>query len=184
MPSVAVGTWRADRTNRLDAADGVHQLAINDGAAPIIEYASGAWVVRIAAEFQGFCRDLHNEAARVFGTLTRMTGIALNVVVQSFQMQRGLDGGNPNVEVLRRDFLRFGIDLWTAMDMYDDTSPRLREQLQRLLKERNSVVHGGLATFDRPRMMQYRTAVDRLASNLDAVVSIELGLLFGEAAPW
>src|SRR4051812_14118813 len=116
MPSVSLRQWQTDRMPRLQQVD---VQCAGSLAAPIpnphlIDENLRGYVLLLSAHFQGFCRDLHTEAAQVIASKVRLR---LQPLIQDhFYAHRALDRGNPTVENLRKDFLRFGFTLDLAAD--------------------------------------------------------------------
>jgi hypothetical protein len=152
-------------------------------------------VLRLAAEFQGFARDLHDLAAGVFAEWAVPTnGGAQNIVRSRFTEGRELDRGNANPGSLGKDFGRFGFDLWPALMARDRRSARHNASLERLNTARNALAHADEAKLAALRADGYpitlRTYrrwvrdVNQLASNLDAEMAARLAALFSRSNPW
>jgi hypothetical protein len=140
------------------------------------------YVLLLSAHFQGFCRDLCTEAAQVIASKVRTS---LQMLVQrQFSAHRCLDRGNPTVENLRKDFLRFGCTLDLAADPAN--VPRL-QHLAAMNKWRNVAAHYGLipagAPLSLPSPQAWRNSCDGLATSLDAILYNELRKQL-RRAPW
>jgi len=71
-----------------------------------------ALVLRLAAEFQGFARDLHDLACDLFALWTAPLNPAVERVVRaSLAEGRELDRGNAHPGSIGRDFGRFGFEV-------------------------------------------------------------------------
>lgn len=69
-------------------------------------------LLRVAAEFQGFARDLHDLASVVFAEWTAPKNAAARNVVRSRLTEgREIDRGKAHLGSLGRVFGRFGFDL-------------------------------------------------------------------------
>jgi hypothetical protein len=70
MTSVALNAWRSTRAGRLDRLRSAHTAIGGSGRGRrwVTEELNHALVLRLAAEFQGFARDLHEESSPVIGS--------------------------------------------------------------------------------------------------------------------
>jgi hypothetical protein len=145
--------------------------------------------VLLAAEFQGFCRELHDESVAVLKaavppSFQRMVGA-------EFSLFRQLDRGNANPNTLRADFNRFDLDLWPAVDALNPRGPLLRRLLEEMNAWRNAIAHsdfdpvrlGGTMSLPIRRVRRWRSACHRLARCLDRVLGDRLQQLTG-VRPW
>lgn len=197
MASRALSSWRIDRALRLDQLLVAHRLV--GGSAPgrrwRIVALNEALILRLAAEFQGFARDLHDLACDQFAAWTvPATAAVESVIGNRLREGRYLDRGNANPRAVGRDFGRFGFDVWPALVRRDPASGSHNESLERLNTARNAIAHDNAATLVALRAASYpmdlrtyrlwRRDLDTLASNLDDEVSQQLGRLFDRAGPW
>jgi hypothetical protein len=140
-----------------------------------------ALFVSLAAEFQGFCRDLHDDAAF---TLASSLGLGIDprvsVVRNALVRARKLDVGDANPGTLGSDFAILGVTLWLDIHAsYPTRGTKWRTTLENLNGVRNAVAHSdaaklaavkqkqplNLATFKR-----WRRSIDGAASGFDKVV--------------
>jgi len=151
--------------------------------APLIEENLRGYVVLLSAHFQGFCRDLHTEAAQVIASKVRPR--LQRLVQDQFAGHRKLDHGNPSLEHLKEDFKRFGFTLDFAADPAN--GPRLTD-LSALNKWRNVAAHQGTTApagtlLMLPSLQAWRTSCDGLAASLDDILYNELRTIL-RRAPW
>src|SRR3954447_9356465 len=97
MPSLSLQQWLTMRTPALDEIEGAHRHV--GGTGPGRRYATQqinqAYVVLLASQFQGFCRDLHEEC--IDHLARAMPSAELKRIVrEEFRLHRRLDAGNPN----------------------------------------------------------------------------------------
>ena len=72
MTSPALTTWQSSRLPRLDQLIALHPDTAGSTTDPAVaEEWTHALVLRLASEFQGFCRDLHNDLARTIARSCR-----------------------------------------------------------------------------------------------------------------
>jgi hypothetical protein len=181
--------------SRLDELERIHVDA--RGAAPGrrwgTEQLNRSFFVTLVAQFQGYCRDLHDEAidAHVRRANPRQ-GAMLRYVLAT---GRRLDFASPRPAALGSDFQRLGFDLVPALRAQGPRVTRHLHDLDVLVDFRNAISHGRegditawrasggiratLASYRR-----YRRVVGDLAATLDDVVGSQLGAVLGTAWPW
>lgn len=80
------------------------------------EHLTLALFVRLAAEFQGFCRDLHDDAAiRIVFGLPDAFAARVPVLLAVLVKGRKLDRGNAAPGNIGADFGNLGMSLWPAV---------------------------------------------------------------------
>lgn len=197
MASPALNNWQQERRNRLDSlvdARGLLEKSVSEERWHT-EALDGALILYLAAEFQGFARDLHDRASDIFAAWTVPTDTTVQGVVRSQLVQgRELDRGNARPESIDSDFGRFGMDLWAELLHRDAQAAEQRQSLALLNEARNGLAHSDLArlavlrdkghplTLDTFR--NWRKDLDALAANLDSVVTGSLARLFKRQRPW
>jgi hypothetical protein len=142
MPSLALQELQGTRSVQLDELDAAHGAV--GGAGPGRRYATRqlnhAYTVVLAAQFQGFCRDLHSESAdMVAGAIGSLSPAGMvnssavaDLVSTALTKSRQLDRGNANPGSIGADFKSFDLDIWdAAKQLHVRTGSRLRrlEQL-------------------------------------------------------
>jgi hypothetical protein len=154
-----------------------------------------ALVLRLAAEFQGFARDLHDLGCDVFAAWAcPANSAARNVVRNRLSEGRELDRGNAHPGSIGKDFGRFGFEVWPALVRRDASSAHHNQSLERLNKARNSLAHADTAGLAALRAQgvhvvldtfrEWRRDLNRLAGNLDGELADQLGRLFSQPCPW
>lgn len=152
-------------------------------------------VLRLAGEFQGFARDLHDEAtAFVRHEVAAFNPQVANMLQVLLTERRRLDSGNPHPGSLGADFGRFGIRLWHVLDAQDARNVARQRHLEHLNTARNGIAHGDAVQLnsleqagvrlDLATLRTWRRAADQLALQIDKVVADHLARLFNSAAPW
>src|SRR5436190_15301576 len=109
MSSVALQDWLTVRIPRLDEIEDAHRSI--GGSGPGRRYATQqinqAYAVLLASQFQGFCRDLHEEC--VDHLARAVTPASFRRLLQTeFELHRRLDVGNPSPGNIGADFNRLG----------------------------------------------------------------------------
>ena len=193
--SQALGKWNTRARSRLDELELVHASAF--GTAPGRRWYAQELVksmfVALLAQFQAYCRSLHDEAVDAFVD----AGNPRQRLVLRELLTRGLelDRGNPRKSALGSDFDRFGIRLIPAMKLKRARSENDLGTLESLADLRNAIAHGddaGIAAVVAARRLRLtlnsfrhsRTALERLARDLDEVVAAEIATVLGVAFRW
>jgi hypothetical protein len=172
MPYTSLIQWQTNRMPRLQQVE-LQCAAVLAAPAPnpdLLDENLRGYVLLLSAHFQGYCRDLHTEAAQVIASKLRTS---LQALIQSqFKTHRRLDQGNPTVENLKADFDRFGHSLNLSADPAN--VPRLAD-LAAMNKWRNIAAHQGTPLpasipFHLPALQSWRNSCDGLAISLDGIV--------------
>jgi hypothetical protein len=153
-----------------------------------------ALITRLAAEFQGYCRDLHDEAVdHITANLGAAPGSGLVVITRSAFIQgRFLDKGNPNWSNLTQDFKRLGLDIPKALkSAYPAQRKEWETAVGRLMDARNAIAHSNDNAIKAcrqeqpltlPTFRRWRGSLKRLALSADVVVGAHLKSLTGVSA--
>ena len=154
-----------------------------------------ALILRLASEFQGFARELHDEAGVfVAGRLAPGDARLQDMLRLPYTVSRKLSQGNADPGVLGNDFGLFGLVLWSALQSrYPARAAGWNQKLAALNMARNGIVHDDGAKIARvqadgwPFTLQsvdrWKSALDGLAHGLDRVVGGHLRLAYG-GRPW
>lgn len=197
MSSASLATWatlRSDRIKRLRAA---HQAfgGTGPGRRWVTEELNHALILRLATEFQGFARDLHDETGRfVAQNLAPGDMQRQNLLRMPYVKARKLDQGNADPGTLGNDFGLFSLDLWPTLRMQNpNQAAGWNKKLAAMNTARNGIVHDDreklariqaegwpltLHTVDR-----WKSSLDGLARGMDRAVDGHLRLVFG-TSPW
>jgi hypothetical protein len=153
-------------------------------------------IVRLASEFQGFARDLHDQAVEFLVTSAATGNPTLdNVITIAMTADRALSKNNAGDDTLAKDFRRIGLNLWPTINTQNpQQGPILRTKLQKLIAMRNAIAHDNEAqiitlesegfTLQRTVTRDWQTSLDTLATIMDDVVGSFLGALMGAPRPW
>ena len=197
VASTALFTWRVARANRLNELLGAHERVggAKRGRRTETEQINWALVLRLAAEFQGFARDLHAEGVGTFAEWAAEGNPGLERTVRtSLTVGLKLDRGNAEPGSLGDAFGRLGVDWWPALANRDERTPMRQQQLERLNRARNAIAHARLDELDVLRgegypptlatFRSWRGALSGLAATMDGVLATHLSNLFGRKTPW
>jgi hypothetical protein len=208
--SSALEKWTDERCAGLDSLEDVHGKVTGKqrGRQRATGHLNRSLFVALSAEFQGFCRDLHEDAAihvtesiRLAPENAKIAPVVLNALVRErvlslaakSQKERRLDTGNVNVDALASDYSMLGMDLWADLaKKYPAKTPKWKTNLNRLNEVRNGVAHSDadklvrahreygltLATFTR-----WRSSLNGAAHAMDKAVNAYLWDLTG-SEPW
>ena len=176
MPSRAFTHWKGARLPELDQIEAHHRHVGGGGRGRrwVTQQLNDAYVLLLAAHFQGFCRDLHSEACDHVARSVR-PATAQAVVKASLTHKRRLDLGNAQPESLKEDFGRFGIDLWNDLQAQNKRNDSRRRQLgdpDGLNAWRNAIIHQDFQKVGgkRPTLKaarKWRNACEQLAQQFD-----------------
>lgn len=197
MASDALEEWRSVRTGRLDELLAAHRAVggTGPGRRYRTEQLNRSFVLVLVGEFQGFARRLHDLAVDIFAEAIGESDPALTAVTSRLLTRhRDLDRRNPSPAALTSDFGRFGLDLDSALASQDARSSLRLDALDTAVRLRNAIAHAdegrleGLARQGhraRKRdVVGYRSKLNGLAEDLDAVVAGHLATLFEISRPW
>jgi hypothetical protein len=195
MTSAALATWRQVGLERLAELEHAHvKLA---GTGPGRRWGTTqlnrSLFLALVGQFQGFCRDLHDEAVDVYvshASLSQQDNIR-RLLTQG----RKLDTGNPRRSTLGDDFGRLDMQLIGEVRAQSITAERNLEALDRVVDFRNGIAHGNEAQISqleaagtiKATKASYQVhcrALDRLAGTIDYVVAEQLARAFGIERPW
>ncbi len=151
-------------------------------------------LVALVTQFQIYCRELHDETVALYtsGLETRRA----SVLARALTLRRHLDERNPHLAALDNDFGRMGIALGNALRRHSEDAGRDLACLETLIKFRNAIVHGSeerIAAMSSteeisatlPSYLHYKSALERLAEDIDTVVATEVSRTLGmHHAPW
>ncbi len=147
-------------------------------------------MVLLASQFQGFCRDLHDECIHHLARAMPSADLK-RIVREEFELHRRLDAGNPNTGNIGADYNRLGLIFWTAVEADHARNSDRRAALDALIQWRNAIAHqnfdpaklGGRSTILLHEVRAWRSACDGLAWSFDRVMWTYLHGLTG-TAPW
>ncbi|MFD3706634.1 hypothetical protein ACFWUP_26150 [Nocardia sp. NPDC058658] len=193
--SRALDRWNQSRRGSLDSLESVHSTVTGGrrGRQYATEQLNLALFVSLAAEFQGYCRDLHDDAAfaftdRIGSESDRWTDVVRSALVRG----RKLDQGNAHPSSLGSDFQILGLDLWRRVHVaYPNRGKKWNESLTALNIARNAIAHRNDAQLAAVKAAQplnlasfrrWRRSLDGAATGFDNVVGAYLTETIG--ASW
>jgi len=154
-----------------------------------------ALVLRVASEFQGFARELHDDAVSLIAEAVapgdRRRQLLLGL---PYQAARRLDRGNADTRALNQDFNLFGLALWSDLEQCNPGRVAgWKIALETLNTARNGLAHDDAAKIQAAEQVgwpvslasvqRWRESLDGLATAMDYVVGAYLTAKFA-AAPW
>jgi hypothetical protein len=193
MPSNSFQEWRTTRARALDeiARGPAAVSGIRRGRRFNTQQFNRAYAVMLAAQFQGFCRDLHEECVQhILATIAPPRALR-NILLSELIRGRLLDRGNAHPGSIGADFGRFDIRFWDQVRIHDPRNAARMGLLEELNLWRNAIVHhdfdrvrlGGTTILRLKRVRRWRGACNRLARSFDEVMRRYLQTLTG-SAPW
>ncbi|MDO3649905.1 hypothetical protein [Nocardia mangyaensis] len=184
-PSPALIKWNGDRAAALDSMVAVHGKVVDGKVGR--QYATGhlnrALFVVLASEFQGYCRDLHDEAAWVMTDGLEPPGDPRIPILRAALVRgRKLDGGNAQPSSIGSDFSSIGMDFWPAVEaMYPTKRAQWRAFLENMNRTRNAIAHrddNKLADTQEPITLatfkKWRVTLKGFVAGMDKVVEAYL----------
>lgn len=195
MPSRALGIWVGEQAAELDELLDVHEAV--GGTGPGRRYTTTqvnhAYLMAVAAQFQGFCRNLHSEASDFVVSVVEPAAFQ-NLVSAALTQGRQLDRGNATGSSIGADFGRFDMAVWDDVYALSARNRARRTNLDQLIAWRNSIAHRSelskqnkaLVAGTTPTLKyvrRWRAACDQLAQALDVAVGDHLEALAGDR-PW
>ncbi len=150
------------------------------------EELNHALVLRLASEFQGFCRDLHDEAlGGLLLAVAPADSLMRKVLRFPYRTCRSLDRGNADPACLGNDFGLIGVRLWQELrEKYPMRAEEWRSRLELLNDARNGIAHDDETKLAKVReagwpltlasVRKWRRALDGLAKAMDDVTRASL----------
>lgn len=195
MPSAAKGEWDTTAKSRLDELERVHADAHGTGRGRRwgTQQLNRSLFVVLVAQFQTYCRDLHDEATAVHKAAAneRQAEVLGTLLTQG----RKLDVHNPQPAALGSDFGRLGFKFVDALKAEGADIEDALERLDLLVKFRNAVAHGNESELEqlisgghiKATLTSYRTyrkTLSKLVVTMDRVVAAELASGLQIPPPW
>ena len=189
MPSNSLQHWKTIRILELDEIDNAHaQVGGGRGHRRATQQINYAYAVLLSSQFQGFCRDLHSEAAEFIADAVTPRSLR-PVLHHEFKLHRRLDRGNPNPGNIGADFNRLGIHFWNQVRTPNHRNAGRIGYLEELNDWRNAIAHqdftplGSSSNLRLTTVRQWRQACEQLADAFDIVIKDHIQHLTG-APPW
>lgn len=182
VPSHAFARWESNRVDRLDELEEIHArlTGTEPGRRWLTDELNRGYVVILASQFQGYCRDLHSEMAEV---IARAANPAVRGLFESsLALRRNLDRGNATPGNIGADFGRFGFEFWDAIYQRHQRNKTRVVRLDQLVTWRNSIAHDspipptkiGLVAGTKPTLTcgrRWRRSLAALVPHFDAVAA-------------
>jgi hypothetical protein len=144
--------WRGVRAERLDELLDAHTRigGTGPGRRYRTEQLNLSLILRLAGEFQGFARDLHDQAIEeIYARISAWNPLWANTTEDQLTNRRDLDRRNATPSTLATDFAKVGLDLWPALRSRDTRNAQRQHHLERLNQARNTIAHDNTAGFQR-----------------------------------
>lgn len=191
--------WLTKRSSRMDELEVAHSMVREPGRGR--QWRTGeinaAIIVRVAVEFQGYSRDLHDEAVdHLVNHLATTNGALAPVLRSSLTLNRGLDRVNAQPSSLGSDFGRLGLSFWPRLKTtYPSQAEHWHSVLETLNNARNGIAHNdegklravaneGWPTRQLRTAKRFRRSMGQLVDGMDIIVGAHLQSLMGGAPPW
>lgn len=194
MTSNALTMWNHESLPKLEEIEKAHQAigGTGPGRRSETQQLNFAMALLLSAEFQGYCRELHDECVQFIATEVGGPGGA--ILRSELVKSRKVDSGNPNPGNLGADFGRFGIEFWPEVRKLDRRNQARQDGLEQLNQWRNAISHH---QFDPPKLglasgnislqlatvRRWRDACNQLSIHFDLAIKNYLTTQFGKS-PW
>lgn len=193
MPSQSLIRWHGQRSRELDQIAGAHAAVggVGPGRRCATQQLNHAYLVLLASQFQGFCRDLHSEAVDHLVAPLPQLDVRTDMLRVRLTDGRQLDVRNAQPSSIGSDFGRLEMQLWPLAIARDSQNVGRRVALEELNVWRNAIAHqsfdparlGGRTSARLADVRRLRRACDGLARGFDLVVGDHLAAILG-VAPW
>lgn len=198
MPSPALIGWQSTRRSRIDELFAAHRQVsgVGRGRRWNTGQLNAALAVRLAAEFQGYARELNDLAwDSVLASTAQYKVPAVEALVRTqLTAGRKLDTGNATPSNIAQDFGRLGIlKLWDTLKTVNPRAKEWQETLELLNTARNGFAHGDEVkivklkqdghSINQQKIKSWLGDLDKLATLLDDVIYRYLLNLTG-VPPW
>lgn len=150
MVSASLQTWHAHRMPRVDRLRTAHKVfGSGPGRRWETEELNHALILRLASEFQGFARDLHDEAINAVVVAVAPGAPEMQAVLR---IPYAADRGNADPGALGKDFGLFGMQLWADLESrYPARCATWNRTLEILNTARNGIAHDDRSKLARAR---------------------------------
>ncbi len=149
--------------------------------------------VALVAQFQTYCRNLHDEAVDLH--VTHANAHQVELLHTLLTKGRKLDNQTPRPSVLGSDFGRLGFSVLEAVRAVGAMAERDLDRLDVLVDFRNAIGHGneteiaalvsqGEIKATKKIYQRYRRTLERLAGTIDRVVAAKMATLLNIPRPW
>jgi hypothetical protein len=191
MPSRSLLEWQTVRSQALDEIEYAHRGVAHSrrGSRYATQQVNHAYVVLLASQFQGFCRELHSECID-FVVNSIIPPARASVCEEALKRNRALDRGNANPANLGSDFGIFRINFWDKVVGFDARNSDRRDYLYELNRWRNAIAHHdfnpaklGSTVLRVRRVRAWRAACEQLAISFDEVLHRHFATAMG-VSPW
>lgn len=192
LRSRAFQRWQSDRLLQLDEIEASH-IAVGGtgrGRRFATTQINHGYAVLLLSQFQGFCRDLHDESIHHF--VQAISPPLVRTTIERLLSQgRKLDQGNPNPDNIGNDFNRFGLTFWPEVLSKHKLAVVWKNRLSILCDWRNAIAHQDfdprkvhdIRSLTLGHVRDWRIACQRLANLFDEVMSEHL-LKVTATSPW
>lgn len=197
MPSAALMEWQTARSARLDELLAAH-ASMGGGRAGRrwrTQQINWSLTLRLAGEFQGFSRHLHDLTIEELANGIQSPHLG-NIFAVMCTQNRELDRGNAHPGNINKDFLRLGLDLTAAIkQLSPNKGPTWIRSLNKLNETRNAIAHSNDSAISQLATQGYnpdliltwrswRRNCEGLAIAMDQVTSSYISAILNGPRPW
>ncbi len=174
MDSKALKKWKDNRIRELNQLADIHNTigGPKAGRRYATEQLNHAYLVAVSAQFQGYCRDLHTEAAFDFVERLGTSDEFARILRSTLTKNRKLAQKNPSRSAIAEDFGLLGMeDFWKRVER-PGGAVRTRQRLSWLDSMniwRNAIAHNDFELSEANK----KAVGDRLTPRLNEVKIVE-----------
>ncbi|MDT0276655.1 hypothetical protein [Blastococcus goldschmidtiae] len=196
MTSNALRSWEGERRARLNELYIAHTTVGGSGPGrrTATEQLNWSLAIRLAGEFQGFARDLHDEALdALLDHVGTPTPAAQRIIRNQFTLNRQLDKGNATPSALQQDFLRLGFKLLDDLKSSYRRAESWLKALENLNDARNGIAHSdsskiakatGTGRLQLQQVKGWDASMRMTARAIDVVTSRNIATITAGGPPW
>jgi hypothetical protein len=196
MASGALAQWSTARRARLSELYAAHRAVGGAGRGRRTATAQLNWSIALslASEFQGYVRDLHDEASEIIINRIYVAAPAHESVLRNMlTLNRQLNRGNATGSNLQQDFGRFGFGVIDEVKGQYARGAAWLKALEDLNTARNGIAHSDKAKIAKAtdgsalglaHVKRWDGSMKALANALDRITADKLAALTGGGRPW
>jgi len=142
-----------------------------------VDAINRAAYVLLAAHFQGFVDEIHEELGNIV-----LVGKAVNpaAVIKLVRPPRS----NPHVNIINQMFSGLGVyEIMDSISWKNCDNKTVKSRLTHCLETRNKIAHGTKEPVTKAKVVQLKQFVELLAQKLDTQLGIKAKVILGRA-PW
>jgi hypothetical protein len=196
VSSSALQNWETARRSRINELLSAHAAVggTGPGRRTATQQLNWALTLSLAAEFQGFVRDLHDEASDVLTSRSYVLSPALGSVwANLLTLNRQLSTKNATASTLQQDFARFGFKVLDEVKVRYRRGDKWLKALESMNAARNAIAHSnhdqiaatsGGTPISLTKVKSWYGVLRNLSKAIDRITADNLAVLTNGDHPW